>query len=86
MYKYEVEEFAQYQVYEIVNDKVHTLCICNEFKAAKFIARTFASLDDTYGRYYVSGIHNPGDMIPGGGWHYCYHKNLLKQTVEEILD
>jgi len=73
MYKYEVKDFAKYEVYEYVNGKKHTLFICNEYDIAKNLARTLARMDPVCDTYYLTGIHNPGDFIPGGGWYECWH-------------
>ena len=75
MFKSDVEKFANYQVYEIVDKKVHVICVCQTFNDAKNIAIVLAYLDKKYDPYYVTGIHNPDDMIPGGGYYDCYQKN-----------
>ena len=75
MYKHEVEDYANYQVYEIIDKKVHTICVCKTFDDAKNVAVTFAYLDKSYDPYYVTGIHRIGDLIPGGGYYDCYQKD-----------
>ena len=86
MYKYEVEEFARYEVYEYTEVKKHTLFVCNEIEIAKNLAKTLARMDPVCDRYYVSGIHNPGDFIPGGGWYYSWHWDNEKGClIEEEL-
>lgn len=84
MYKYEVQDFADYEVYEIVDNKVHILCACKEYEVAKVIAQTLAYLDKNCDTYYVSSINNPGDFVPGGGWYDSWYKDKetgkLKQS------
>lgn len=75
MHKSDAVDFANYVVYEIVDKKVHYLCICKESKVAEVIAKTLAYLDVKGDTYYLTGINNPGDLIPGGGWYEAWHKD-----------
>ena len=72
MYKYEAEEFCDYEVFEIVNEKVHILCACKEYQVAEAIAITLAKADKVHDHYFITGINNPGDLVIGGGWHDEY--------------
>ena len=82
MYKSEVEEYANYEVYEIVNDKVHIICVCHTFDDAEGIAKRLAYLDKSYDPYYITGIHNPGDMVIGGGYYDRYQKDMTTGKVK----
>ena len=88
MYKHEVEEYANYEVYEyLYKEKVikHTICICKELIVAKGIAIMLAKKDPTGDSYYLTGINHPGDMIPGGGWYYEFHQKdgkVLQPSLE----
>ena len=72
MWKHEAEEFCDYEVFEIVDGKVHILCACKEYKVAEVIAVTLAKADPSHDHYFVTGINHPGDFIVGGGWHDEY--------------
>lgn len=78
MYKHEVEEYANYEVYEYLTIKEeikkHTICICKELIVAKGIAIMLAKKDPKGDSYYVTGVNNPGAFIPGGGWYYEFHQ------------
>lgn len=89
MYKHEVEEYANYEVYEYlkINEKIkiHTICICKELIIAKVIAIMLAKKNPTGYSYYVTGINNPGALIPGGGWYYEFHQKdgkVLQSSLE----
>ena len=84
MKKDEVEKFANYEVYEIVDEKYHCLCLCNEYDIAKNIARTFARMDPTGDTYYVSSVNYPTDFVIGGGWYHSWHYD--KESGKLIQD
>ena len=69
MEKTQVGEFADYEVYEIVDGKHHCLCLCKEYEIAKNIAMTLAILDPACDAYYLSSVNRRGDFVQGGGWH-----------------
>lgn len=74
MYKYEAEEFANYEVFELIGPekKYHCLCVCEEYEVAETIAVLFAKADTSHDHYFITGINNPGDFVIGGGWHNEY--------------
>lgn len=76
MHKEDVKEFAQYEVYELVNDLYHPLCVCNEYMIARAIAILMAKADPEGDTYYVTGVNNPGALVPGGGWYDAWHRDL----------
>ena len=81
MKKSQAEEFADYEVYEIVDGKYHCLCLCKEYDVAKSIAKTFARLDPACDTYYVSSVNYPGDFVPGGGWYDSWHWDKEKDKL-----
>ena len=70
MFQSEVTDFAKYEVYEIVDDKVHYICLCNTFSDACNIAKMLAYMDKTGDSYFVSNVSIPNTLVPGGGWYY----------------
>ena len=84
MNKYDVEEFACYEVYEVVEGKYHCLCVCKEYSVASGIAKMLASIDEEGDSYYVTSVNYPGDFVVGGGWYdsWCKDKETgkLKQS------
>ena len=85
MWKHEVEEFADYEVYEIVEGKVHILCACKEYDVARTIACMLAMNDKQGDSYYVTSINHPGDLVPGGGWYDSWRKNSEGKLVRSSL-
>lgn len=71
----EVEDFCKYEVYEIIDNQIHTICLCSESKMADLICRTFATLDPNNDAYFYTNVVVPHTFVPGGGWYICYHKN-----------
>ena len=75
MYKSEAIDFANYQVYEVLDDTPHILCVCKEYDVAATIAQTLALLDTSCDTYYLTSVNNPGDFVPGGGWYHSWTKD-----------
>lgn len=77
MRKHEAEEFANYEVYELVGEekKYHCLCVCKDMDIACAIAKCLASMDKSNDSYYVTSVDVPGTLVWGGGWYYEYHKD-----------
>ena len=75
MYIHEVEDFCKYEVYEITDEKVHYICLCEDFNIACGIAHTLAEIDKQGDAYYVSNVSIPNTLVPGGGWYYEYKKD-----------
>lgn len=79
MWKHEVEEFVNYEVYEILEKdgkkECHIICLCHDYKMAEGLCRVLASNDDSGDKYYFTGVNHPGDFVPGGGWYECYYKD-----------
>ena len=77
MRKYEAEEFANYEVYELVGEekKYHCLCVCKDMDIACAIAKCLAFMDKSNDSYYVTSVDVPGTLTWGGGWYYEYHKD-----------
>ena len=74
----EVEEFAAYEVYELIGEKedeYHCLCVCKEYKVATIIAKLLAMNDLSRDKYYVSNVSIPNTLVPGGGWYDCYYRD-----------
>lgn len=84
MYKHEAESFAEYEVYEYVDKKKHTICICKEYKMAMGLAQTLAERDPTGDSYYVTGITYPGAFIPGGGWYYRFYQEDGRVKMDSL--
>lgn len=88
MYKHEVEDYANYEVYEYLYKeevKKHTICICKELIIAKCIAIMLAKKDPTGDSYFVTGINHPNDFIIGGGWYYEFHQKdgkIIQSSLE----
>ena len=70
MFKEEVEDFAKYELYEIYENKHHTIAIFDNYRTAKSVAILFAMVDPKRDSYCITGISskNPNELIPGGGW------------------
>lgn len=83
MEKSNVEEFADYEVYEVVDGKYHCLCVCKELSVANGLARLLAEVDSSCDPYYVSSVNYPTDFVPGGGWYNCWQKNKETGKVEK---
>lgn len=75
MDKTNVEEFASYEVYELIDGKYHCLCVCKEYNIAALIAQLLAKADPSYDPYYVSSVNYPGDFVIGGGWYDSWKKD-----------
>jgi len=76
MHKEEVVKFANYEVYEIVDGKYHPLFVCEEYNIGAALAIMLAKADPQGDPYYLTGVNNPSDLTPGGGWYDCWHKDL----------
>lgn len=78
-----VKDFAEYEVYELVDGKYHCLCLCKEWKVAEVIAKLLAKYDPQGDAYYITGVSVPNTLVPGGGWYECYQRDKdgkLKHT------
>ena len=83
MEKNQVEEFADYEVYEIVDGKYHCLCLCKEYKIAALLAKLLAKEDPDYDEYYVTSVNYPHDFVPGGGWYDSWQRNKETNKLEK---
>lgn len=81
MKKEKVENWVNYEVYEIVGGERHTLALCTEFKVAEIIAIALAKIDPKGDAYRVTSVNGPNDFVPGGGWYneYYMESGVLKQ-------
>lgn len=71
----EVEDFSQFEVYELIGEKkneYHCLCICKEYEVARTIAIVLALKDKNHDKYYVSNVSRPNTFVVGGGWYDCF--------------
>lgn len=77
MYKHEVEEFANYEVYMDGDDnKTETICLCDTGEMARIIAKHLAMhAKKPNTKIYVTGIYRPGDFVPGGGWYDAFWRD-----------
>lgn len=77
MYKHEVGEFANYEVYDKTESgEVETICVCGDREMATIIAKTLAmAAKRPNTRVYVTGVYHPGSLIPGGGWYDAYWRD-----------
>ena len=82
MYKQDLEEYGDYVIFEHVKDEtdsnkytVHYICVCKEYKIAEMLCYMLAKEDKVNDPYYFTGITNPGDFIPGGGWYVSFQKD-----------
>ena len=82
MLKSEASKFANYMVYEIVDEKIHILCLCEDSRVARAIAVSLAILDKQCDAYYVTSVNCPGDFVLGGGWYDRYQKNKKTGTIQ----
>lgn len=81
----DVKDFCNYEVYEIVDGKVDTICLCKDIEMADLICRLFASKDPKNDDYYYTSIVEPNTFVPGGGWYISYHKNKEGKLVRNSL-
>lgn len=81
----EVKDFCNYEVYEIVDDKKHTICLCKESEMAEVICRTLAYLDPKNDTYFYTNIVVPHTFVAGGGWFIGYHKNKEGKLERIVL-
>lgn len=71
----EVKDFCRYEVYEIIDNKEHTICLCNTRNMADTICKLFA-LNDSKGKtYFYTNVQVPNTFVVGGGWFVGYSKN-----------
>lgn len=63
MLKHEVENFAEYVLY----DREQYICICNKYEIAEGIAVELALADPVGDKYHISPIYEAGCLVPGGG-------------------
>lgn len=77
MTKYEVEKYAEYEVYAHGEDwEVETICLCNSRKVARTIAkRLVMGAEKPNIRVYVRGVYYGGEFIPGGGWYDVFWRD-----------
>lgn len=74
MFKSEALEHNNFEVYEVINGKIHTICVCKEYKMADLICQVLANCDPAGDEYIFAPIIEQGTMIPGGGWKISYQK------------
>ena len=74
MHKDDVIDFADYEVYELVDNKYHAICVCKEHKMAELLTKMLAYNDPNNDAYYYTSITNPGELVIGGGWYISYKK------------
>lgn len=84
MEKSQAEEFANYEVYEVVEEKYHCICLCEDINVAIGIAKILAKADKEGDKYYITNVSKPNTLTWGGGWYYCYwwdkEEGKLKQS------
>ena len=85
MEKEQVREFANYEVYELVEGKYHRICLCETMEVACNIAKMFASMDPSGDSYYVTSINRPGDLVWGGGWYYEFYNKDGKVHQSSLM-
>lgn len=71
----EVKDFCEYEVYEEIDGKTHTICLCKEREMADLICKLFAEKDPKGDTYYYTNIVEPNTFVAGGGWYIGYHRN-----------
>ena len=79
----EVKDFAEYEVYEIVEGKKHTICICKEEKMAQTICCMCALNDKSGDTYYYTNITQQDTWVVGGGWYKGY--KCVNGKIKEII-
>lgn len=80
----EVRDFARFEVYEIVDKKIHTICVCKESEMAEIICYQLAQNDPKGDKYYYTSIFKKGTLI-GGGWDECCYQRINgKITVSRL--
>lgn len=70
----QAKQFSRYVVYEMVNEEIAYICLCKDFYVAEKLIRVLAAQDKDNDAYYFTGINEPGDFLPGGGWYYAAQK------------
>ena len=68
----ELQDFAQWEIYECTENGTNRLAICKSQMVAEIIASLLASRDPKFGEYHISLIAGPNDFIPGGGVSITY--------------
>lgn len=80
----EVRDFAEYEVYEIVDNKKHTICVCKESEMAEVICYQLALNDSNRDKYYYTSIYEKDTLTIGGGWYKCYQRINDKIEVSTL--
>ena len=79
MHKSDAADFCNYVVYGYVTKEdgtkeIQDLCACKDYKVAEYFTKMLAWNDKDNDPYYFTGINNPGDLVPGGGWYVSWQK------------
>lgn len=70
----EVKDFCQFQVYEIIDGEIHTICVCKEHSMAVLLCNLLAENDPSCDEYCYTPIVEENTFVPGGGWKVGFHK------------
>ncbi len=74
MYKDDARDFANYAIFEMIDEKPFYICVCKESNIAEGLTAMLAKNDKDGDEYYYTGITEPGALVWGGGWHVSYKK------------
>ncbi len=81
----EIESFCRYEVYTYIDEKKYTFCVCKNYDEALIIVKLLAAADESHASYYITGITEPFDLVPGGGWYVGYHTDKKGKLRKESL-